>query len=64
MTDEINRTLKTLDINDTVMVVYYNEIEKSYLTATGQVAKLDAKAQILTIAALDINFADIYTISK
>ncbi len=64
MTDEINFTLKTLQINDTVTVVYYNETEQAYLTVTGQVARLDAKAKILTIASLDISFADIYTISE
>ncbi len=62
MVNEINTTLKDLNPNDTVTVVYYNKTEQVYLTAIGQVMKLDVKAQILTISALNINFEDIYTI--
>ena len=63
MISEINNTLKNLNIGDAVTVVYYNAAEQTYLTAAGQVAKLDVKSQILTIAALEILFSDIYTIA-
>lgn len=63
MIDEINNILKNLNIGDAVTVVYYNSNEQTYLTVTGQVAKLDAKTQILTIAALEIKFSNIYTIA-
>ncbi len=64
MINEINNILKNLNIGDAVTVVYYNFGEQAYLTATGQVTNLDVKTKILTIAALDIKFEDIYSITK
>ncbi|MBQ3057595.1 MAG: YolD-like family protein [Clostridia bacterium] len=60
--DEINNTLKNLNIGDAVTVVYYSSVEQAYLTATGQVTSIDAKTKILTLSALDIKFEDIYKI--
>lgn len=64
MINEINNTLKNLNIGGAVTVVYYNPVEQAYLTVTGQVTKLDVKTKTLTIAALDIKFEDIYKIEK
>jgi uncharacterized protein YpbB len=64
MINEINNTLKNLNIGDTVSVVRYNSGEQEYVTTTGQVEKINPKTQTLTIAEFDISFEDIYVIIK
>ena len=63
MINEINDTLKNLDIGNNVRVIYYNSVEMAYLTAIGQVQKISPKNQSLTVGILDGRFEDIYTIT-
>ena len=63
MINEINDTLKNLDIGNNVRVIYYNAVEMAYLNAIGQVQKISLKTQSLTVGILDVRFEDIYTIT-
>ena len=63
MINEINDTIKNLDIGNNVRVIYYNAVEMAYLTAIGQVQKISPKTQSLTVGILDVRFEDIYTIT-
>lgn len=64
MINEINDTLKTLNIGDNVLVVHYNATEQEYITTTAKIEKITPKNQTLTLAVCEIKFEDIYTITK
>ena len=64
MINEIDNTLKTLNIGDVVWVVHYNSNEQEYLTTNGIVNDINDKSKALTIAVREIKFEDIYSIEK
>lgn len=64
MISEINSTLKNLNVGDAVTVAYYNSAEREYVKISGRLEKISLQKQIIRIAAFDINFEDIYTITK
>ncbi len=64
MIEEINNTLKNLNIHDTVTVIYYDNINQQYVQITGSVTKIDPKKQIIAVLATEIEFENIYEIIK
>lgn len=64
MIEEIDRTLKELNLYDVVTVTHYNNIEQKYIKTTGVIKKIDAQKHIITIDKTDIYFGNIYNITK
>lgn len=64
MMEEIDRTLKELNLYDIVTVTHYDNIEQKYIKTTGTVKKIDAQKHIITIDTTDILFENIYNITK
>ena len=64
MIEEIDRTLKELNVFDMVTVTHYNNIEQKYIGTTGAVKMIDPQKHIITIDKTDIYFGNIYSITK
>lgn len=62
--NEIDWTLKELNIYDIVTVTHYSNLEQKYIDITGTVRKIDSQKHIITIDATDICFGNIYNIIK
>ena len=62
--EEINSILKILHVHDTVTVIHYKNTEQRYVKTTGEVQKLNPQSHTLIISAQEIQFEDIYKITK
>ena len=59
---ELNETLKTVYIGDTVTLTYYKN--RQYVTLTGVVEKFDTALKFLEISGEHITFDNIFEIEK
>ena len=64
MMEEINNTLKILKPHDTVTVIHYKNTDQKYIKTTGKVLKVDPNAHSLIFDKLQIQFENIYKITK
>lgn len=62
--EEINGILKILHPHDTVTVIHYKNAEQKYVKTTGEVQKLNPQSHTLIISAQEVQFEDIYKITK
>jgi hypothetical protein len=62
MIEEIDRKLKTLQIGQTVTIIWYDVLEQNYTKTTGKVTKIHAKKQTLELENILIFFDNIYKI--
>ena len=60
--EEINRTLCSIKVGDTVTLLCYNSFEQNYIQLTGRAQKINIKYRELKIGELIISFDDIYEI--
>ena len=61
---EINNTLKNLNVNDTVTVIFYDKFKQEYFQITGRTQGIDPKNQIIKVSETEIKFENIYEITK
>lgn len=64
MIDEINDTLKILKPHDMVTLIHYDNVEQKYIQTSGEIKKINPKAHTITLANQEIQFENIYKISK
>ena len=64
MIEEINATLKILKPHDVITVIHYNNVEQKYIQTTEKIKKLNPKTHTITLEKHEIQFENIYKISK
>lgn len=62
MKEELDVTLKEVQLKDIVTVVYYDTDE--YIKITGMVSKIDTSAGYIKIVNIKINFNDVFDIIR
>jgi len=64
LAEEINRILISINIEDVITVLYYDETEQQYFQLTGIVKTIDEFEKTIQIEKTGIKFDDIFQINK